>query len=118
VALSFFTIFASGGKEAVAIEDSIDDQAIYGIARAAEARGDNATARQRYQEFLQIWKDADRIVQKSRPQKNFWRKCRQPPPDKPRPGEQCCGRCGRLRPWIPSNPEVINLFFELVPVKR
>jgi len=89
-------------KEAVAIEDSIDDlsqppypilpanellgtllmdmnrpadaaerfvqvlertpgrpKAIYGIARAAEARGDNATARQRYQEFLQIWKDAD-----------------------------------------------------------
>jgi tetratricopeptide (TPR) repeat protein len=89
-------------KEAVAIEDSIDDlsqppypilpanellgmllmdmnrpadaaerfmqtlkrtpgrpKAIYGIARAAEASGDNATARQRYQEFLQIWKDAD-----------------------------------------------------------
>ena len=89
-------------KEAVAIEDSIDDlsqppypilpanellgmllldmnrpadaaerfvqtlkrtpgrpKAIYGIARAAESRGDNATARQRYQEFLQIWKDAD-----------------------------------------------------------
>jgi hypothetical protein len=89
-------------KEAIAIEDSIDDlsqppypilpanellgtllmdmnrpadaaerflqtlertpgrpKAIYGIARAAEARGDNATARQRYQEFLQIWKDAD-----------------------------------------------------------
>ncbi len=34
-------------------------KAIYGIARAAEARGDNATARQRYQEFLKIWKDAD-----------------------------------------------------------
>jgi hypothetical protein len=89
-------------KEAVAIEDSIDDlsqppypaipanelfgallmgmnrpaeaeerfietlkrtprrpKAIYGIARAAEIRGDNAIARQRYQEFLQIWKDAD-----------------------------------------------------------
>jgi len=89
-------------KEAVAIEDSIDDlsqppypilpanellgtllmdmnrpadaaerfvqtlkrtpgrpKAIYGIARAAEARGDDATARQRYQEFLQIWKGAD-----------------------------------------------------------
>jgi len=89
-------------KEAVAIEDSIDDlsqppypaiptnelfgrllmemnrpaeaeqrfletlkrtpgrpKAIYGIARAAEARGDNTTARQRYEEFLKIWKDAD-----------------------------------------------------------
>jgi tetratricopeptide (TPR) repeat protein len=89
-------------KEAVAIEDSIDDlsqppypiipanelfgtllmdmnrhadaeerfvqtlkrtpgrpKAIYGIARAAEARGDNTTARQRYQQFLKIWKDAD-----------------------------------------------------------
>ena len=89
-------------KEAVAIEDSIDDlsqppypiipadelfgtmllemnrpreaaeefvrslkrtpgrpKAIYGIARAAEARGDDVTARQRYQEFLKIWKDAD-----------------------------------------------------------
>lgn len=89
-------------KEAVAIEDSIDDlsrppypiipanelfgtmllemnrpgeaaerfvrslkrtpgrpKAIYGIARAAEARGDDATAGQRYQEFLKIWKDAD-----------------------------------------------------------
>jgi len=89
-------------KEAVAIEDSIDDlsqppypaipanelfgklllemnrpaeaeerfvetlkrtpgrpMAVYGIARAAEARGDDATARQRYEEFLTIWKDAD-----------------------------------------------------------
>jgi tetratricopeptide (TPR) repeat protein len=89
-------------KEAVAIEDSIDDlsqppypaipvnelfgnllmemnrpaeaeqrfletlkrtpgrpKAIYGIARAAEARGDHATARKRYEEFLKIWKDAD-----------------------------------------------------------
>ena len=89
-------------KEAVAIEDSIDDlsqppypaipanelfgellmemnrpaeaeqrfletlkrtpgrpKAIYGIARAAEARGDNTTARKRYEEFLNIWKDAD-----------------------------------------------------------
>jgi hypothetical protein len=33
--------------------------AIYGIARAAELRGDEATARQRYQEFLTIWKNAD-----------------------------------------------------------
>jgi tetratricopeptide (TPR) repeat protein len=89
-------------KEAVAIEDSIDDlsqppypvipatelsgnllldlnrpmeaapyfrktllrtpnrpKAIFGLARAAQALGDNATARQRYQEFLNIWKDAD-----------------------------------------------------------
>jgi hypothetical protein len=89
-------------KEAVAIEDSIDDlsqppypiipanelfgtmlmemnrpaeaeerfvlslkrtpgrpKAIFGIAQAAQASGDNATARQRYQEFLEIWKNAD-----------------------------------------------------------
>ena len=89
-------------KEAVAIEDSIDDlsqppfpvipanelfgkllmemnkpaeaeerfvetlkrtpgrpMAVYGIARAAEARGDEATASRRYQEFLTTWKDAD-----------------------------------------------------------
>jgi tetratricopeptide (TPR) repeat protein len=89
-------------KEAVAIEDSIDDlsqppypaipanelfgkllmemnrvgeaeqrfletlkrtpgrpRAIYGIAQAAEARGDNTTAGKRYEEFLKIWKDAD-----------------------------------------------------------
>jgi tetratricopeptide (TPR) repeat protein len=89
-------------KEAVAIEDSIDDlsqppypvipaaelcgnllldlnrpaeaapyfqktlqrtpnrpKAIFGLARAAQAQGDNATARERYQEFLSIWKDAD-----------------------------------------------------------
>lgn len=35
-------------------------KAIYGIARAAQARGDNATARRRYQEFLSLWKNADR----------------------------------------------------------
>jgi tetratricopeptide (TPR) repeat protein len=89
-------------KEAVAIEDSIDDlsqppypfiparelfgtlllelnrpaeareqflqtlkrtpgrpKAIYGLAQAAQATGDKATAMQRYQEFLKIWKDAD-----------------------------------------------------------
>jgi tetratricopeptide (TPR) repeat protein len=89
-------------KEAVAIEDSIDDlsqppypviparellgtllielnrpadareqfletlkrtpgrpKAIYGLAQAAQATGDNAAARERYQEFLKIWKDAD-----------------------------------------------------------
>lgn len=89
-------------KEAVAIEDSIDDlsqppypvipatelcgnlllqlhqpaeaatyfhktlqrtpnrpKAIFGLARAAQALGDNATASQRYQEFLSMWKDAD-----------------------------------------------------------
>jgi tetratricopeptide (TPR) repeat protein len=33
-------------------------KAIYGIARAAQARGDNTTAKQRYQEFLSIWKNA------------------------------------------------------------
>ena len=89
-------------KEAVAIEDSIDDlsqppypvipatelsgtllldlnrpaeavpyfrrtlqrtpnrpRAIFGLARAAQALGDNTTARERYQEFLSIWKNAD-----------------------------------------------------------
>ncbi len=34
-------------------------KAIFGLARAAQAQGDNATARERYQEFLSIWKDAD-----------------------------------------------------------
>jgi tetratricopeptide (TPR) repeat protein len=34
-------------------------KAIFGLARAAQALGDNATARERYQEFLSIWKDAD-----------------------------------------------------------
>ena len=34
-------------------------RAIYGIARAAEASGDKATAQQRYQEFLALWKNAD-----------------------------------------------------------
>jgi tetratricopeptide (TPR) repeat protein len=90
-------------KEAVAIEDSIDDlsqppypvipaaelcgdlllalnrpaeaatyfqktlrrtpnrpKAILGLARAAQALGDNDTARQRYQEFLKVWNAADR----------------------------------------------------------
>lgn len=89
-------------KEAVAIEDSIDDlsqppypvipatelagnllldfnrpaeaapyfqktlqrtpnrpKAILGLARAAQAMGDNATAIERYREFLTVWKDAD-----------------------------------------------------------
>jgi hypothetical protein len=89
-------------KEAVAIEDSIDDlsqppypcipateltgnlllelhrpaeaisyfqktlrrtpnrpKAIYGLARAAQAQGDNPTASERYLDFLSIWKDAD-----------------------------------------------------------
>jgi tetratricopeptide (TPR) repeat protein len=89
-------------KEAIAIEDSIDDlsqppypvipaselcgdlqlrlnqpaeaaryfqktlertpnrpKAIFGLAGAAQAAGDNATARRRYEEFLKIWKDAD-----------------------------------------------------------
>ena len=34
-------------------------KAIYGIARAAQMAGDTATARQRYQEFLALWKGAD-----------------------------------------------------------
>ncbi len=34
-------------------------KAIYGIARAAQASGDKATAQQRYQEFLALWKNAD-----------------------------------------------------------
>jgi hypothetical protein len=34
-------------------------KAIYGIARAAEASGDRATAQQRYQEFLALCKNAD-----------------------------------------------------------
>jgi len=34
-------------------------KAIYGIALAAQTKGDNATAKQRYQEFLAIWKNAD-----------------------------------------------------------
>src|SRR5215472_6651250 len=89
-------------KEAVAIEDSIDDlsqppypvtpahelfgtlllelhrpadareqflqtlkrtpgrpKAIYGIAQAAQASGDQQIAQQRYQEFLTLWKNAD-----------------------------------------------------------
>jgi tetratricopeptide (TPR) repeat protein len=89
-------------KEAVAIEDSIDDlsqppypvipatelagnllldfnrpaeavayfqktlqrtpnrpKAVFGLARAAEAMGDNSLAMQRYREFLTVWKDAD-----------------------------------------------------------
>jgi tetratricopeptide (TPR) repeat protein len=34
-------------------------KAVFGLARAAQALGDNATARKRYEEFLSIWKDAD-----------------------------------------------------------
>jgi tetratricopeptide (TPR) repeat protein len=33
--------------------------AVYGIARAAEALGDASTARARYTQFLELWKDAD-----------------------------------------------------------
>jgi tetratricopeptide (TPR) repeat protein len=33
--------------------------AIYGLARGAEALGDSQTARARYTEFLEVWKDAD-----------------------------------------------------------
>ena len=32
---------------------------IYGVARAAQANGDKATAHQRYQQFLTLWKNAD-----------------------------------------------------------
>jgi hypothetical protein len=34
-------------------------KAIFGLARAAQAMGDNATATERYREFLSIWKNAD-----------------------------------------------------------
>ena len=34
-------------------------KAIYGIARAAQASGDEATAHQRYQQFLTLWTNAD-----------------------------------------------------------
>jgi tetratricopeptide (TPR) repeat protein len=34
-------------------------KAIYGAARSAQTSGDKATAQQRYQEFLALWKDAD-----------------------------------------------------------
>jgi tetratricopeptide (TPR) repeat protein len=34
-------------------------KSIFGLARAAQALGDNTTAGERYQEFLSIWKDAD-----------------------------------------------------------
>jgi tetratricopeptide (TPR) repeat protein len=34
-------------------------KAVFGLARAAQATGDNATALERYREFLSIWKDAD-----------------------------------------------------------
>ncbi len=34
-------------------------RSVYGIAQAAEATGDKVTAKQRYQEFLALWKNAD-----------------------------------------------------------
>ena len=34
-------------------------KAIYGLARAAQAMGDKATAKRRYEEFLALWKNAD-----------------------------------------------------------
>jgi tetratricopeptide (TPR) repeat protein len=34
-------------------------KAIFGLARSAQAMGDNATATERYREFLALWKDAD-----------------------------------------------------------
>jgi len=39
--------------------DSERPKAIYGIARAAQATGDKATAHQRYQQFLTLRKNAD-----------------------------------------------------------
>ena len=35
-------------------------KAIYGIGRAAQATGDQGMAQQRYEEFLELWKNADR----------------------------------------------------------
>jgi tetratricopeptide (TPR) repeat protein len=35
-------------------------KAIYGIGQAAQATGDQGTAEQRYREFLELWKNADR----------------------------------------------------------
>jgi len=34
-------------------------KAIFGLARAAQAMGDNETASERYEEFLNVWKTAD-----------------------------------------------------------
>ena len=34
-------------------------KAIYGLARCAQAQGDNQTAIRKYKEFLEVWKDAD-----------------------------------------------------------
>jgi predicted Zn-dependent protease len=34
-------------------------KAIFGLARAAEAQGDDGTAKKRYEEFLTVWKTAD-----------------------------------------------------------
>jgi len=104
-------------KEAIAIEDSIDDlsqppypvipatelcgdlklrlnqpaeaatdfqktlqrtpnrpKAIFGLARAAEAAGDNRTASQRYEEFLKVWKDADPNLPEVATAKEFLRR--------------------------------------------
>ena len=35
-------------------------KAVFGLACAAQALGNNATAMERYREFLAMWKDADR----------------------------------------------------------
>ena len=40
-------------------------KAIYGIAQAAQATGDTATARQRYQQFLELWKNAGFLIHKA-----------------------------------------------------
>jgi hypothetical protein len=34
-------------------------KAIYGVAQAAQAVGDHSLARQRYEEFLKLWMNAD-----------------------------------------------------------
>ena len=46
-------------------------KAIYGIARAAQAAGDKATAIHRYQQFLRPGRTLTLIVLKSLPQKSF-----------------------------------------------
>ena len=45
--------------------------AIYGLARCAQARGDSRTAAKRYEEFLEIWRNADRTLPKIRLAKQF-----------------------------------------------
>src|SRR5215467_7701227 len=49
-------------------------KAIFGLARAAQAAGDNATARRRYEEFLRVWKDADQDLPEIATAKDFLRR--------------------------------------------